>query len=494
VISKVLSTNKVRNITAAILAVFAASAATAAPPDNKPFGDPVAAEFPNQFFPENLPDASLAGYFPRAWTTYASSPERNAAFALPESAPALLRRGVNWKFAGAGALPLGGEPLNGAAITTAYTVGMPVGVSVVGGIAYVGSDNGYTYALNAVTGSLIWAHYGWNMTMSNPLVVNGRVYVSTGNAYFNYANTMLYIDGQRPTRGPGLNSMFALDAKTGKEIWAYRFRGEAMPTAAYEDGFLYIGTGDGRVYKLDAATGKPTWISDIVSFVSMSSPALGAKYLFLGGTNPNYFYALSKKTGQVAWKMTLPGLVATGMGDCTPAYADGKVVQEATVKTGDRRNPVANVLFALDADTGKILWQRQFADGPTPPAMKTATPMIAEGKVFEGSPVSGDYFAFDLQSGREFWKVHLGAQIRAGAALAGGILYLPFKSGDIAAIRMADGAHLGNKHIGGAFGPSSPVVIGGTLYVSNIYGWVVAMPLADIPGHAAVAERSTPPR
>ncbi len=473
-----------------VLAWLTQPAVLAAQQSDRP-ANPIAAEFPSQYFPENLPSASLSVHFPRAWTTYASNAGRNAVFSLPENVPAVLRTGVNWKFAGAGAIPLDGPPLNDSVITTAYGVGMPVGLSVVEGIAYVGSDNGYTYALNAVTGKLIWAHYGWNMTMSNPLVVDGRVYVSTGNAYFNYANTMLYVKGMRPTRGPGLNSMYALDAKTGEEIWAYHFPGEAMPTAAYEDGFLFIGTGDGHVYKLEAATGRPDWVSDIVSFVSMSSAVLNEKYVFLGGTNPNFFYALDKKTGKVAWKMTIPKLVATGMGDCTPAYADGLVVQEATVETGRPQNPVANVLLALNPDTGQIVWQEQFGAGSTPPAMKTATPMIAEGKVFEGSPVTGDYYAVDLKTGRELWTVHLGAQIRAGAALADGILYLPYKSGDIAAIRVADGTHLGNKHIGGGFGPSSPVIVGGTLYVSNIYGWVLAMPVSELRGPAELPQEAS---
>lgn len=471
---------------AAVLLLFAAAWLAPQTAASAQAGDAarkaVATEFPYQYLPQNLPAKNLAGYYPKTWTTYASNPGRNAVFALPKDAPAVLQQGVSWQFAGAGAIPLNGPPINNSIITTAYGVGMPVGASVVKGIAYVGSDNGYTYALNAVTGKMIWAHYGWNMTMSNPLVAGGRVYVSTGSAYFNYANTMLYLNGKRPTRGPGLNSMYALDARTGKQLWVYHFPGEAMPTAAYEDGFLYIGTGDGHVYKLNATTGKPAWVQDIVSFVSMSSPVLNGRYLFVGGTHPNFFYALDKKTGKVAWKVTLPRLVATGMGDCTPAYADGLVVQEATVETGDPAKPVANVLLALDAETGEIVWQHRFAKGLVPPAMKTATPMIANGTVFEGSPVTGNYYAFDLKTGRELWRVHLGAQIRAGGALANGVVYVPYKSGDIAAIRIADGKLLGNKHIGGAFGPSSPVIVGGTLYVTNIFGYVLAIPVSGIPG------------
>ena len=451
----------------------------------------VEAEFPDQYFRQNQPEVNYMKYFPSVWTTYSSNPGRNADFPLTKDVPEILRAGVKWEFAGAGALPLEGAPLNNSIITTAYGVGMPVGASVVAGIAYIGSDNGYTYALNALTGKLIWAHYGWNMNMSNPIVVDGRVFVSTGSAYFNYANTMLYVQGKRPTRGPGLNSLYALDARTGKKLWVYHFAGEAMPTAAYEDGYLYIGTGDGHVYKLNAATGKPKWISDIVSFVSMSSPVLGGNYLFVGGTHPNFFYALDKRTGKVVWRMTLPKLVATGMGDCTPAYSDGIVVQQATVQSGDPRKPVANVLLALDAASGRVVWKKEFSQGGIPPAMKTATPMIADGNVFEGSPVTGNYYALDLKNGRELWKVHLGAQIRAGAVLDKGILYVPYKSGDIAAIEASNGSLLANKHIGGAFGPSSPVVVGGTLYVSNIYGWLMAMPISEIlPEEKIAAEPS----
>jgi outer membrane protein assembly factor BamB len=442
--------------------------------------NPVAQEFPNQYLPKNLPDPHLAEYFPHEWTTYAANMGRNAVFPLSASAPASLRSGVAWSFAGAGAIPLNGPPLDGNFKTTAYTIGMPVGVSVVRGILYVGDDNGYTYALNAMTGKLIWSHYGWNMNMSNPLVDGDRVIVSTGNAYFNYAKTMQYVKGKRTVRGPGLNSIYALDRTSGREIWTFHTPGEIMPTPVDVDGFLYVGTGDGHVYKVDAATGKQVWKTNIESFVSMSSPVAGDGYIFVGGTYPNYFYALDQKTGRIAWKTTIPGLVATGISDCTPAYADGIVVQEATIESGDPSDPVANVLLALDAKTGKLLWEQRMRNGPVPPAMKTATPMIAAGIVYEGSPVSGNYHAFDLKTGKKLWTAHLGSQIRAGAAVLDGVAYIPYHSGDIAAIRISDGKLLGKKYIGGSFGPSSPVIAGGTLYVSNVYGWVTAIPLGQI--------------
>lgn len=470
------------NTVGALALGITATSATVARAAEPAASDPVAAEFPNQSFPENLPPANVAGVYPQSWATYAANPGRNPVFPLPENAPQALRGGVRWSFAGAGALPLDRKPDGGDFKTIAYGVGMPVGVSVVAGMVYVGDDNGYTYALNAATGKLVWAHYGWNMTMSNPLVSGESVFVSTGSAYFNYSNTMKYLHGERPTRGPGLNTIYALDRQTGKEIWAFHPPGEAMPTPLLDAGFLYAGTGDGHVYKLAADTGALVWKSDIVSFVSMSSLVKGDGYLFVGGTDPNFLYAIEETSGQVAWKATIPEMVATGIGDCTPAYADGTVVQEVTVNSGNKDHPVANVLLALDAKSGRILWQKRFPDGSVPPAMKTATPIIVDGVIYEGSPVSGDYYGIDLKTGRELWKLHLGSQIRAGAAVLDGIAYLPYRAGDIVAIRIADGSRLGVTHIGGSFGPSSPVIVGGTLYVSNVYGWVNAIPLTDIKG------------
>jgi outer membrane protein assembly factor BamB len=444
-----------------------------------PTVDAVKQEFANQYLPENLPDPKIASYFPQEWKTYGSTAARNPVFPL-HSSEAVLAEGVKWSFAGAGAIPLNGPPLNGDFKVTAYAIGMPVGVSVVKGILYVGDDNGYTYALNAVTGNLIWAHYGWNMNMSNPLVDGDLVFVSTGNAFFNYEKTMQYVQGKRTERGPGVNTVYALDRTTGREVWSYHTSGEIMPTPVDVGGSLFVGTGDGHVYKLDAKSGKLAWKTDIQSFVSMSSPVAGNGFIFLGGTYPNFFYALDQATGKVMWKATIPGLVATGISDCTPAYASGEVIQEATIESGDKANPVANVLLAFDGMTGRILWQQRMGDGASPPAMKTATPMIDGDTVYEGSPASGNYHAFDLKTGRKLWSVHLGSQIRAGAAILDGIAYVPYHSGDIAAIRTSDGKLLGQKHIGGSFGPSSPVIVGGTLYVSNVYGWVTAIPVKQI--------------
>jgi outer membrane protein assembly factor BamB len=120
----------------------------------------------------------------------------------------------------------------------AFQTGGPVvsGVSVVGTTAYVGSWDGYEYALNTTNGSLIWKTY-LGMTKdpacsppslgvsSTATVSGGVVYVGGGNAYW-----------------------YALDASTGAVLWSV-YTGDNSPASGHYNwssplivnGYAYIG-------------------------------------------------------------------------------------------------------------------------------------------------------------------------------------------------------------------------------------------------------------
>lgn len=59
--------------------------------------------------------------------------------------------------------------------------------AVVGGIAYVGSDSGDFYALNASTGALVWRRHalaGGAAITSTPAVVDGAIYITAFPAVY----------------------------------------------------------------------------------------------------------------------------------------------------------------------------------------------------------------------------------------------------------------------------------------------------------------------
>ena len=428
-----------------------------------------APELPSVWHRENLPTAAATAGSPTEWTTYAAHPGRNAVF--PGGGA------HRWRFAGAGALPLNGPPLNGDVRTTAYTVGMPVGVSLAGGVAYVGSDNGYAYAMNARTGKPVWARPLWNMAMSNPLVAEGLVFYATGNPYFNGANTAKVARGERAVRGPGLNGIYALDARTGEERWRFLTAGQNMPTPVLVDDLLIFSNGDGHAYALDARTGALRWKQDVVSINGMSSLAAGEGLVYFGGSRPGKFYALEARTGRVAWTWSDRALSANGMGDATPAYAEGIVVESTVLATGQPETPVVGAVLALEAKSGRELWRRTFSSGRLKPGMSTGTPVVHGGRVYVSSPIDGRLRALDLRTGAVTWQTELAGLGPAGGAVAEGRLYLPHADGRVSVLDQADGRVLTSFRVGGRFGPTSPVIWGRTIYLANMYGWVTADPL-----------------
>jgi outer membrane protein assembly factor BamB len=54
---------------------------------------------------------------------------------------------------------------------------------VANGVVYIGSDDFSVYALNAKTGSELWSYATGNEVLSSPAIVNGVVYV--GSVDFN---------------------------------------------------------------------------------------------------------------------------------------------------------------------------------------------------------------------------------------------------------------------------------------------------------------------
>lgn len=135
------------------------------------------------------------------------------------------RRPVSWKFAVPGAIPLDAT-MN--AVKREYVsitavrdlVGIPVGISLVDGIAYVPGDDGHLYALNANDGSLLWTFDAHNQIMTTPVVAStahGRmVYVGGGNSDFAYSEAVKFSKpGARTVRGTGINGIYALDAASG---------------------------------------------------------------------------------------------------------------------------------------------------------------------------------------------------------------------------------------------------------------------------------------
>lgn len=208
---------------------------------------------------------------------------------------------------------------------------------VIDGIMYYVAPDNNVFAVNAETGEQIW-HYQPKL---DPVVnevfyvsANRGVTVGLGNVYLGT------LDGR----------FVAIDQKTGKEKWSTQLTEPRKCTGCLfssspilANGVLVGGTvgGDqpisGKIYGVDAATGKQLWTFDIIKNDPKSWPGDSGK---VGGGS--------------AW---LPGTydaesdtVFIGTSNAAPDnYAEGR--------RGD--NLYTASLLALDPKTGTLKWHRQ---------------------------------------------------------------------------------------------------------------------------------------
>lgn len=436
-------------------------------PSALPRADAVAAATTSHAF--RLADAGRLG---GDWTTFARGPDRESR--IDARGPSGDPLSVTWQFGAAGALPLDGPPLAGDMRTTAYTVGLPVGPSLSRGVLLAGSDSGFLYALDATTGQLVWSRQLWNMAMVNPLVVGDTVYATTGNPYYNFAQTLRFASGERATRGPGLNGLYALDLATGAERWHFFTPGQNMPTPVVAAGVVYFASGDGFAYAVDAPSGKLRWKADVQGSDGMSSPLLVDGRLFFGTSHPDFFVALDTSDGKLLWKRSFASGTPGGFGGATATLAAGNVIVEQVVKTGDAKAPAANRLFALDPATGKSVWERELGRGPEPKGFGTATPASVEGVIYVSSIVDGATHALSANDGRAIWSTSVAG---AGAGLVVGDHDVYVAAGPrLVALDRRDGHTRGAITVGGHQGPVTPLLAGETLFTTNLYGWIQAFP------------------
>ena len=122
---------------------------------------------------------------------------------------------------------------------------------------------------------------------------------------------------------------------------------------------------------------------------------------------PNIVYALDLNSdGKILWKYEPkqdPNVIPVMCCDTVNrgvAYGDGKIILHQADTT----------LVALDAKTGKVVWQTK-TDDPAKGATGTSAPMVIKDKVYVG--VSGGEFgvrgwmaAFNLADGKEVWRAY----------------------------------------------------------------------------------------
>ena len=117
-------------------------------------------------------------------------------------------------------------------------------------------------------------------------------------------------------------------AETAAKIESYPSVDDGFSPALVNQGVVYVGGHDGRIYAIDARTGRMMWVFRTRDHV-MPAPTLHEGLLFVGSMD-GFFYALDAKTGAVAWKYESGYKIWNGTKyggvRATPVITGGKVV------------------------------------------------------------------------------------------------------------------------------------------------------------------------
>ncbi len=138
----------------------------------------------------------------------------------------------------------------------------------------------------------------------------------------------LMIDGVLYTSGP-TGRVFAIKASTGQEIWRfdpqsdgqvnrYTCCDEVNRGIAIWEGMVYVGSLDGRLFALDAATGAVKWQVDSFiykdrAYTSSGAPQIAGNVVVIGNAGADYdargyVSAYDLKNGELKWRFfTVPG-------------------------------------------------------------------------------------------------------------------------------------------------------------------------------------------
>ena len=279
--------------------------------------------------------------------------------------------------------------------------------------------------------------------------VSGTPVVAGGQAYF----------------GDWTGTVWAVDAKTGKDIWSTKIGsggfGFIVGAPAVEGNAVYVSNA-GTLYRLDRKTGAVQWkvVVNEHELAQINASPVVVDGLVLQGTasaevaipRSEYTFrgtigAYDAKTGKEKWRFyTTPNDTTSGAGVgiwSTPAVDR----ERGMLYVGSGNNydapagPLADSILAINYKTGKLKWSKQFtypdvfsAGNPGgKDADVGASPNLwtAKGRALVGAGDKGGvYHALDRDTGKVVWETTL----TPGSVFGGEIGSAAFVDGRLIAV------------------------------------------------------------
>jgi eukaryotic-like serine/threonine-protein kinase len=298
----------------------------------------------------------------------------------------------------------------------------------------------FSFAQARIDTTATWTFKTGGPVYSSPTSDNGFVYIGSD-------------DGK----------MYCLEGESGLIKWTFETGGLIRCKPAIVDTFAYFESDDGNLYAVNKNSGTKIWNLDIGNNITrilpnpntsywdymQSSPCVDSGSVY-AGSGDGYLYSVNAQTGSLHWK--------TKTGDI---IRSSPCVYQSYVYVGSNDG----YIYALNKTDGSIAWKYNTASGSYKRVINS--PRIYNGTVYCGSR-SGYFNAIDAITGTLKWNYFYSSNypmIESSAAIENGIVYVG--SSDLRkvfAFDAATGKIVWNSAVPGDTW-SSPFFKSGTLYI-----------------------------
>jgi outer membrane protein assembly factor BamB len=322
-----------------------------------------------------------------------------------------------------------------------------------------------------VVDTFIWPFYGYDAARTRHFVVPSNLGppLRTGWSYEDYAllefPPVLYHDDMYFIDYDG--SAKSVDKLNGHRSWQHKLGtlSAVSPAVDPKNGLVFFPLlsltpgarlpGNGKFFALSMKTGKVAW-SKALPAGSESSPLVHGGNVYFGDAGGTV-YSLRASNGHVNWTFHAGGAVKGGV-----AYAAGNIY------FGDYGGQV----YALSASTGHEVW------ATTTGGTIYGSPAVAFGRVFVGN-TDHDVYALSQASGHVLWTTPTSAYVYSSPAVAnvaglGETVYVGSYDGNFYALSANTGAvrwsHASGEPISGSGTIIGDVIYYGVLRSKNSIG------------------------